>query len=112
MPVTTREGIFAVYQPEVVYGATPLRPIHVLTPTTVQKNFILAIGVIYPTVFGAGLGIASGALHDRGHHEASRVMLLLQYSNWVLILWSMAVMFFYYGLKYTFILRANIIIAE
>lgn len=112
MPVTTREGIFAVYQPEVVYGATPLPPIHVLTPTTVQKNFILAMGLIYPTVFGAGLGIASGALHDKGYEDASKVLLYLQYSNWVLILWAMAVMFFYYGLKYTFILRANIIIAE
>ncbi|KAI9235896.1 MAG: hypothetical protein BYD32DRAFT_437926 [Podila humilis] len=112
MPVTTREGIFAVYQPEVVYGARPLPAIHVLTPTTVQKNVMLAIGAIYPTVFGAGLGIASGVLHDHGMKEASRVLMLLQYSNWVLILWSMAVMFFYYGLKYTFILRANIIIAE
>ncbi|KAG0362231.1 hypothetical protein BG005_006370 [Podila minutissima] len=112
MPVTTREGIFAVYQPEVVYGTRPLPAIHVLTPTTVQKNVMLAIGAIYPTVFGAGLGIASGALHDHGMKEASRVLMLLQYSNWVLIMWSMAVMFFYYGLKYTFILRANIIIAE
>ncbi|KAG9066767.1 hypothetical protein KI688_012678 [Linnemannia hyalina] len=112
MPVTTREGIFAVYQPEVAYGATPLSPIHVLTPTTVQKNVILAMGLIYPTVFGAGLGIASGALHDNGYEEASKVLLYLQYSNWVLILWAMAAMFFYYGLKYTFILRANIIIAE
>ncbi|KAG0085463.1 hypothetical protein BGZ92_008964 [Podila epicladia] len=112
MPVTTREGIFAVYQPEVVYGTRPLPAIHVLTPTTVQKNVMLAIGAIYPTVFGAGLGIASGVLHDHGMKEASRVLMLLQYSNWVLILWSMAVMFFYYGLKYTFILRANIIIAE
>ncbi|KAG0332369.1 hypothetical protein BG004_001293, partial [Podila humilis] len=112
MPVTTREGIFAVYQPEVVYGSKPLRPIHVLTPTTVQKNVMLAVGAIYPTIFGAGLGIASGILHDHGKHEASRVLMLLQYSNWVLILWSMATLFFYYGLKYTFILRANIIIAE
>ncbi|KAF8936854.1 hypothetical protein BGZ47_009295 [Haplosporangium gracile] len=112
MPVTTREGIFAVYQPEVAFGAIPLPPIHVLTPTTVQKNFILAMGLIYPTVFGAGLGIASGVLHDKGYEEASKVLLYLQYSNWVLILWAMAVMFFYYGLKYTFILRANIIIAE
>ncbi|KAG0022626.1 hypothetical protein BGZ81_008452 [Podila clonocystis] len=112
MPVTTREGIFAVYQPEVVYGTRPLPAIHVLTPTTVQKNVMLAIGAIYPTIFGAGLGIASGVLHDHGMKEASRVLMLLQYSNWVLILWSMAVMFFYYGLKYTFILRANIIIAE
>ncbi|KAG0333692.1 hypothetical protein BG000_008948 [Podila horticola] len=112
MPVTTREGIFAVYQPEVVYGTRPLPAIHVLTPTTVQKNVMLAIGAIYPTIFGAGLGIASGVLHDHEMKEASRVLMLLQYSNWVLILWSMAVMFFYYGLKYTFILRANIIIAE
>ncbi|KAK3810214.1 MAG: hypothetical protein J3Q66DRAFT_404973 [Benniella sp.] len=112
MPVTTREGIFAVYQPEAVYGSRPMSPIHVLTPTTVQKNFILAIGAIYPTVFGAGLGIASGVLDQRGQHEIARILTLLQYSNWVLILYSMAVMFFYYGLKYTFILRANIIIAE
>ncbi|KAG0364171.1 hypothetical protein BGZ54_007779 [Gamsiella multidivaricata] len=112
MPVTTREGIFAVYHPEVVFGTKPLPPIHVLTPTTVQKNSMLAIGAIYPTIFGAGLGIASGALHDSGHYYASRVLMLLQYSNWVLILYTMALMFFYYGLKYTFILRANIIIAE
>jgi len=112
MPVTTREGIFAVYQPEAVFGSRPMSPIHVLTPTTVQKNFILAMGAIYPTVFGAGLGIASGVLDQRGQHEIARILTLLQYSNWVLILYSMAVMFFYYGLKYTFILRANIIIAE
>ncbi|KAF9355324.1 hypothetical protein BGX34_010543 [Mortierella sp. NVP85] len=112
MPVTTREGIFAVYQPEAVYGTRPMSPIHVLTPTTVQKNFILAMGAIYPTVFGAGLGIASGVLDERGQHEIARILTLLQYSNWVVILYTMAAMFFYYGLKYTFILRANIIIAE
>ncbi|KAF9582040.1 hypothetical protein BGW38_000740 [Lunasporangiospora selenospora] len=112
MPVTTREGIFAVYQPEVVYGSKPLRAIHVLTPTTVQKNVVLIMGAVYPSIFGAGLGIASGALQDHGYMDTSHVLMLLQYSNWVLILWSMAIMFFYYGLKYTFILRANIIIAE
>ncbi|KAI1314574.1 hypothetical protein EDD11_002003 [Mortierella claussenii] len=112
MPVTTREGIFAVYYPEAVFGTKPLPPIHVLTPTTVQKNFILVMGAVYPTISGAGLGIASGILHDQGRYEASRVLVLLQYSNWVLILYTMAAFFFYYGLKYTFILQANIIIAE
>ncbi|KAG0301914.1 hypothetical protein BGZ98_007949 [Dissophora globulifera] len=112
MPVTARKGIFAVYQPEVAYGSKSLRPIHVLTPSIPQKNFMLIMGAVYPALFGAGLGIASGAMYDRGHYDASRVLMLLQYSNWVLILYTMAVMFFYYGLKYTFILRANIIIAE
>ncbi|KAG0243787.1 hypothetical protein BGW41_001299 [Actinomortierella wolfii] len=112
MPVTTREGIFAVYQPEVVFGAKPLPPIHVLTPTTVQKNFLLIMGLVYPTLCGACMGITSGILHDMGLPRESRIFLLIQYSNWVLILWSMAAFFFYYGLKYTFILRANIIIAE
>ncbi|KAF9970367.1 hypothetical protein BGZ73_006933 [Actinomortierella ambigua] len=112
MPVTTREGIFAVYQPEVAFGAKPLRPIHVLTPTTVQKNFMLIMGLIYPTIFGACMGITSGIFHDLGREREARIFLLVQYSNWVLILWSMAALFFYYGLKYTFILRANIIIAE
>ncbi|KAF9938858.1 hypothetical protein BGZ65_012059, partial [Modicella reniformis] len=44
MPVTTREGVFAVYQPESAFGSKPLSPIHVLTPTTVQKNVILIMG--------------------------------------------------------------------
>ncbi|KAF9573786.1 hypothetical protein EC968_008065 [Mortierella alpina] len=112
MPVTTREGIFAVYQPETSYGTKPLPPIHVLAPTTSQRNIMLAIGATYPAIFGAGLGIASGVMHDRGNVRMAYILLLAQYSNWVLIMWSMAVMFFYYGLKYTFILRANIIIAE
>ncbi|KAF9958947.1 hypothetical protein BGZ70_009044 [Mortierella alpina] len=112
MPVTTREGIFAVYQPETSYGTKPLPPIHVLAPTTSQRNIMLIIGATYPAIFGAGLGIASGVMHDRGNTRMAYILLLAQYSNWVLILWSMAVMFFYYGLKYTFILRANIIIAE
>ncbi|KAF9928546.1 hypothetical protein BGZ67_006891 [Mortierella alpina] len=112
MPVTTREGIFAVYQPETSYGTKPLPSIHVLAPTTFQRNIMLAIGATYPAIFGGGLGIASGVMHDRGNARMAYILLLAQYSNWVLILWSMAVMFFYYGLKYTFILRANIIIAE
>ncbi|KAF9580866.1 hypothetical protein BGW38_002324, partial [Lunasporangiospora selenospora] len=112
MPVTAREGMFAVYQPESVFGTKTLPPIHVISPTTAQKNAMLIIGAIYPAIFGAGLGIASGAFYDRGQYRISRILLLAQYSNWVLILWSMALMFFYYGLKYTFILRANIIIAE
>ncbi|KAF9347263.1 hypothetical protein BGX26_001249 [Mortierella sp. AD094] len=112
MPVTTREGIFAVYQPEVVYGSKPLRPIHVLTPTTVQKNFLLIMGIVYPVIFATGPGVASGAMHDTGHFQAGHYLLVVQYANWSLILYTVALMFFYYGLKYTFILRANIIIAE
>ncbi|KAG0356634.1 hypothetical protein BGZ54_000666 [Gamsiella multidivaricata] len=94
------------------FGSKPLAPIHVLTPTTIQKNALLVMGAVYPSIFGAGLGIASGVLRDHGHLDASRIFMLCQYGNWVLILYIMAAMFFYYGLKYTFILRANIIIAE
>ncbi|KAF9997615.1 hypothetical protein BGZ65_006800, partial [Modicella reniformis] len=112
MPVTRCEGIFAVYQPETAFGSKPLSPIHVLTPTTVQKNTMLVIGAVYPTLFGAGLGIASGALYDQGKIEASRILMICQHTNWVLIMYVMAIMFFYYGLKFTFILRANIMIAE
>ncbi|KAG0211769.1 hypothetical protein BGX33_004084 [Mortierella sp. NVP41] len=113
MPITTKQGIFAVYQPEVVFGEHPLPPIHVLTPTTVQKNALLVLGAVYPAIFGAGVGVASAIFAQvPGHENISRILLLVQYSNWVLMLWSMAIMFFYYGLKYTFILRANIILAE
>ncbi|KAF9997917.1 hypothetical protein BGZ79_008393 [Entomortierella chlamydospora] len=111
MPVTTREGIFAVYQPEVAYGSKPLRPIHVLTPTTVQKNFLLILGIVYP-IIAACVGIASGAMHDLGHFQAGYDLLIIQYANWVLILYTVGSAFLYYGFKYTVILRANIIIAE
>ncbi|KAF8931066.1 hypothetical protein BGZ58_007832 [Dissophora ornata] len=113
MPVTTREGIFAVYYPETTFNARSLRPIHVLTPTTVQKNFVLLMGAIYPAIFGAGAGVASAVFAQKpGYEDISKILFTIQYSNWVLILWTMTIMFFYYGLKYTFILRANIIIAE
>ncbi|KAF9132659.1 hypothetical protein BGW39_011603 [Mortierella sp. 14UC] len=112
MPVTTREGIFAIYQPETSVSGKTLRPIHVMIPSNTTKNILLAIGALYPTVTGMGFGIISGVLFDRGNIDGSRIAMQLQYSNWVLIFWSLAVVFFYYGLKYTFILRANIIIAE
>ncbi|KAF9999101.1 hypothetical protein BGZ80_006816 [Entomortierella chlamydospora] len=113
MPVTTRQGIFAVYQPETAAGSRPLAPIHLLTPTTVQKNFLLVMSAVYPAIFASGAGIASAALAQipgRGH--ISHILLIVEYANWVVILFTMSIMFFYYGLKYTFILRANIIIAE
>ncbi|KAG0364409.1 hypothetical protein BC939DRAFT_500631 [Gamsiella multidivaricata] len=113
MPVTAREGIFAVYQPEASFDAHALQPIHVLKPTNIQKNFLLVMGVVYPTIFAAAPGVASAVfVHMPGYENLSNILLVVQYSNWVLILWTMAIMFFYYGLKYTFILRANIIIAE
>ncbi|KAF9425303.1 hypothetical protein BGZ94_007672 [Podila epigama] len=74
---------------------------------------MLLMGALYPTVVGWGFGVASAVSTQRpGYGKIARILLLIQYSNWALILWSMAIMFFYYGLKYTFILRANIIIAE
>ncbi|KAF9112053.1 hypothetical protein BGX27_004031 [Mortierella sp. AM989] len=112
MPVTTREGIFAVYQPETPFGSKPLSPIHVLTPTTVQKNIMLALGAIVPFLNGVGLGIVAGVYYDQGNMKRYNTLMHCQYGFWVIILYTSAVIFFYYGLKYTFILRANIIIAE
>ncbi|KAF9992269.1 hypothetical protein BGZ79_003305, partial [Entomortierella chlamydospora] len=112
MPVTTRDGIFAVYQPETPYGSKPLSPIHVLTPTTVQKNIILFAGPTYTFLIGVGLGIAAGIVYDQGDMHLYKILMRCQYGNLALVFFLEAIMFFYYGLKYTFILRANIIIAE
>ncbi|KAF9202435.1 hypothetical protein BGZ49_007410 [Haplosporangium sp. Z 27] len=113
MPVTTREGIFAVYHPETGADTHPLSPIHIITPTTVQKNFLLVMGAVYPTFFASTPGVLSALfLQKPGYGRISHILLIVQYANWVVILWTMSMMFFYYGLKYTFILRANIIIAE
>ncbi|KAG0246229.1 hypothetical protein BGX31_003694 [Mortierella sp. GBA43] len=113
MPVTTRQGIFAIYHPETAYHSRPLPPIHVLTPTVGMKNFLLVMGAVYPAIGGFGAGVASAVYAQKpGYENLSSVLHTVQYVNWVIILWAMAIMFFYYGLKYTFILRANIVIAE
>ncbi|KAG0263511.1 hypothetical protein BG011_008682 [Mortierella polycephala] len=113
MPVSERDGIFAIYQPETSFDARPLPAIHVLMPTVAHRNFILVMGAVYPAVFTAGVGVASAVFAQmEGYEKLSKILLIIQYANWVLILWSMAIMFFYYGLKYTYILQANIIIAE
>ncbi|KAF9186529.1 hypothetical protein BGZ49_004174 [Haplosporangium sp. Z 27] len=112
MPVTTREGIFAVYQPETPFGGKALSPIHVLTPTTTQKNIMLFVGPIYPLFSGVGIGAVAGVYYDRGDMRMYNILMRVQYGNWVAIFYITAATFFYYGLKYTFILRANIILAE
>ncbi|KAF9437352.1 hypothetical protein BGZ76_001069 [Entomortierella beljakovae] len=113
MPVTKRDGVFAVYQPEAAFDSKPLPPIHVLTPSTVQKNIILIMGAIYPAIFASAPGVVSAYFAQQpGNENLSKIFLIVQYSNWVLILYAMSALFFYYGLKYTFILQANIIIAE
>lgn len=111
MPITERKGIFAVYVPEVVPGSPPLPPIHILAPTPMQKNCILVVGIIWPTVASC-LGITSGVLHNRGDLDGAKFWFLVQYSTWTAVLFSLSMCFYYYGFKYMFILRANIIIAE
>ncbi|KAF9181367.1 hypothetical protein BGZ51_005505 [Haplosporangium sp. Z 767] len=113
MPVSERDGIFAIYQPETPFDAPPLPAIHVLMPTVAHRNFILVMGAVYPAFFTASAGVASAVFAQmEGYEKLSKILLIIQYANWVLILWSMAILFFYYGLKYTYILQANIIIAE
>lgn len=109
MPITQCEGIFALYVPEVV--GSPLPPIHILAPTPVQKNCMLVGGIIWPTV-ASFLGIVSGVLHDREDFDGAIFWFQVQYSTWVALLFSLSLCFYYYGFKYMFILRANIIIAE
>lgn len=112
MPVTKRQGIFAVYEPECIVGSAPHSAIHVFYPSTGQKNVFLVAGLLFPVVLGAVPGIMSGWLYDREHYDISKTLLRVQYLGWSVILSILGSMFLYYGLKYTFILRANIIIAE
>ncbi|KAF9432356.1 hypothetical protein BGZ76_010913 [Entomortierella beljakovae] len=112
MPITTRDGIFAVYQPETPFGSKPLPPIHVLTPTTMHKNIVLFATPTYIIAACAILGAISGTYYDKGDMDTYKIMLKWQYGNWVFVMYTTSLLFFYYGLKYTFILRANIIVAE
>lgn len=109
MPITQREGIFAVYVPEVV--GSPLPSIQILAPTPIQKNCMLVAGIIWPLA-AASFGIVSGVRHDRNDIGGAVFWFQVQYSTWVTLLFSLSLCFYYYGFKYMFILRANIIIAE
>ncbi|KAF9950824.1 hypothetical protein BGZ72_007580 [Mortierella alpina] len=112
MPVTKRQGVFAVYEPESIAGTVQHTAIHVFYPSTFQKNVFLAGGLFCPIVLCAVPGIVSGLSYDREHYDTSTTWLKVQFLGWTLILSMIGFMFLYYGLKYTFILRANIIIAE
>ncbi|KAG0331869.1 hypothetical protein BG004_001477 [Podila humilis] len=111
MPITRRAGIFAVYVPDTSPGSPPLPPIHVLAPTPLINNCLLAIGLVWPTI-SVCIGLVSGVYHDHGHFEEEKKWFIIQYSTWVVLLLCLSNCFLYYGVKYMFILRTNIAIAE
>ncbi|KAF9425587.1 hypothetical protein BGZ94_007393 [Podila epigama] len=111
MPITGRSGAFVIYVPDAVPGAPPSPPIRILAPSAIQKNIVLVLGFVWPLICSL-FGVVSGVLHNRGDIEGSKAWFSVQYSLWTILLIVLSVCFFYYGIKYMFILRANIVFAE
>ncbi|KAF9284478.1 hypothetical protein BGZ68_004669 [Mortierella alpina] len=112
MPVTKRDGIWAIYEPEYAPGYGTQDAVHVLYPNTYSKNVILVARFIIPVVCCTGPAIASGVLYDHGSFRASRALLVVRHTGWGVVLYSMALICLYYGLKCTLILRANTIVSK
>ncbi|CAO3569437.1 unnamed protein product [Mortierella alpina] len=112
IPVTECKGTFAVYQPQKLDPSSPKSPIFLFYPTPSQRDAILIIGLAFPIIFGMAPGVASAALEEQGHLATSRILYSVQNTAWAAteLVWACIVM--YYGLKFSFILRAHIMATE
>ncbi|KAF9955887.1 hypothetical protein BGZ72_003299 [Mortierella alpina] len=108
MPVTVRQGMFAVYSNETVNGRTSKTGTRIFYPTFRHNNIFIAVGTLFTMVFGMCCGIASGILHGKGRRDAARVLESIQHFNWCLVLLSLAGIELYYGFKCSSILRAHV----
>ncbi|KAF9576959.1 hypothetical protein EC968_000084 [Mortierella alpina] len=112
IPVTECEGTFAVYRPQIMDPASPKSPIYLFYPTPNQRNAILAVNLAIPIIVGITFCVASAALKELGHLDTAGVLYSLNGTVWgaTELMWACIVL--YYGLKFTFILRAHIMVTE
>ncbi|KAF9991160.1 hypothetical protein BGZ75_004645 [Mortierella antarctica] len=111
IPVTEYEGKFAVYRTPATHGQIHSE-VRIFHPTALQRNVFLVIGVVYPGLCCASFGIAAGVLMERGYHNAADILTIIQNVDWELMFWLLGCIIFYYGVKFTLILRAHIITTE
>jgi len=91
----------------------PRRPaISILYPNAYQRNVFFLVSLLYPVMLCAGPAITSGILHDQGHFDGSKALLMAQYLRWSVIFLAEGPIVSYYVFMQARILRANIVSAE
>ncbi|KAF9959309.1 hypothetical protein BGZ72_009886 [Mortierella alpina] len=103
--------MFGVYQPNTVNGQLP-EAIYVLYPTPHQNTALFVLGTVFPVVSGVGCGVSSGVLRQRGFGTASHILEIIQFSNWFVTFWVVALSAFYFGLKFSAVLKAYVLETE
>ncbi|KAF9950823.1 hypothetical protein BGZ72_007579 [Mortierella alpina] len=112
IPFTRHEGIFAYYDLKFIAGSCQVYSIGVFYPTPLIKDLVLASGFLVPAIFCAGPAIASGVMYDLGNYGASDTLRAIRHINWIVILYVVPIAAFYYSVKMTLILIADIHLAE
>lgn len=112
IPITKREGHIAVYEPDRVEGCEPEWPISLIYPSTLQNNLFIINGPFVITIFGIGPSLLAALLYDRGEYEAAKVWWTVSHFAWSGIIFVLVPLLLYYGIKFSRILKINIVIAE
>ncbi|KAF9977345.1 hypothetical protein BGZ75_010329, partial [Mortierella antarctica] len=112
IPVTRREGSFGIFEPEHTDGCDYHELVQLIYPTPLQNNILIVVFLFTVLTIAVGPAIISALLYQRGSFEASKVWLTVRHAVWIWIFAALAMVFGYYGFKFTRILKMNIIIAE
>ncbi|KAF9964406.1 hypothetical protein BGZ70_006503 [Mortierella alpina] len=112
IPITRREGYLAVYEPDRVEGCITHWPVSLIYPSTLQNNLFIINSPFVIIICGIGPSLLAALLYDRGEYEASKVWLTVSHMAWSGIIFVLVPLLMYYGIKFSRILKINIIIAE
>ncbi|KAF9576960.1 hypothetical protein EC968_000085 [Mortierella alpina] len=112
LPVTEREGSFAVYRPQHCDSSNHESPLYIFYPTPKQRDLVLMISFILPIISVIATGIASAVVEVQGNISSMQVLISVQYtvSGAIDLVWSCIVL--YYGVNFSFILRSHILNTE
>ncbi|KAG9323625.1 hypothetical protein KVV02_000568 [Mortierella alpina] len=112
IPFTKREGGVAVFDPEPVQGCGPYNPVYFVHPTSFQGRRLVVLSLATTFILCVGPALVSAWFYDRGDYEVSKVWLDVRHANWALIFFLVAIVFLYYGMKFSRILKINILLTE
>lgn len=112
IPITRREGFTAIFEPERADGCDYYEPIELIYPTPFHTNIFIVLTGFTVLAFGVGPVVLSVVFYNRGDFEASKFYQNLPYALGIPIYFSLGYVFLYYGVKFTRIIKTNIIRAE
>ncbi|KAF9927551.1 hypothetical protein BGZ67_007438 [Mortierella alpina] len=112
IPVTRLSGNIAIYEPERTVGHGAHKSIRIIHPRPLLNTIFLFAAPTITFILGVVPALISAYLYDIGDYKSSKVWLEVRHWDWSVLFVTMSVMDIYYGIKFTRILKINILIAE